>query len=77
VFRVSVDQNDDALRFVGEPSSPKQQVTGRSSDMRFCPTDCVSFQTGCVLGSVAWIRQSVQDLDAPRIAARASLTRWR
>jgi hypothetical protein len=43
----------------------------------FRPTDAVPFQIGWVLGNAMWIRQSVQDLDAPRIAARASLTRWR
>ncbi len=77
VFCVTVNQNDDAFRSLGQPGSPKQQVARRSSDVRFRPTDFVLFQTGCVLGNAEWTRQNVQDLDAPRIAARASLTRWR
>ena len=77
VFRVAMYQNDDAFRGFREPGSPKQQVASRSRDVRFRPTDSVLFQTGCVLGNAEWTRQNVQDSDAPRIAARASLTRWR
>ena len=77
VFRVTVNQDDDAFRGLRQPGSPKQQVAGRSSDVRFRASDSVRFQTGIALGNAAWIHQSVQDLDAPRIAARASLTRWR
>ena len=77
VFPVAVNQHDDAFWGVREPGSPKQQVAGRSSDVRFRPTDPVPFHSGCVLRGAVWTRQGVQDLDAPRIAARASLTRWR
>ena len=77
VLRKTMNDDHGARRLLRDPGPAKQQVASRPGKESFRSTDSGLFQTESALREAGRSRQRDQDLDALRIAARASRTRSR